>query len=211
MIKLYQHIIIIALGVFLFSCEQEQITKSQDQNSEIVLEVDPEFLTEQASQNGRTAASTVALNRIRVYLQRDQWAGGQYRMVITDEESGRVVVRSGYGSVIDLPISNQLNGFRTVSFSPGNVAVKKGVKHKIRLEFTHAHHDFGYVYAAASIGNAYAPGCSHTCLNDWAFETTNRRSDGMNYTDQVQALKQTTQIVNSIVVVGQEFVPQDFP
>lgn len=205
MLRVYQIIVLLACGTFLLGCEEDQSIKNQDQ--EIVIPCDPEFLTD--NHNTRTSAPTVpptvALNVVRVWLKRDQWAGGQYRMVVSEKESGDVIFRSVWVSVADLPTGNSSRR----SFSGGNRLVEVGLKHQIKLEFTHVHDDVGKVFATASLADVYDDGCGPACSYDLTFETSNKGSDGVVYVDQSQLLREKYVTMNGFSPLGQEFVPQE--
>lgn len=201
MLRVYQIIVVLACATFLLGCEEDQSIKNQDQ--EILIPVDPEFLNTRTS--APTVPGTVALNVVRVWLKRDQWAGGQYRMVVSEKESGDVIFRSVWVSVADLPTGNSSRR----SFSGGDRLVEVGIKHKISLEFSHVHETVGKVFAAASLADVYDDGCGPACSYDLTFQTSNKGSDGVVYVDQSQLVKEKFVTMNGYFPLGQEFVPQE--
>ena len=211
MTKLYVYIVIAGLASFLMSCEEYPSINGAHGRREVTLETDTQFLKEQRNSNERTASGTVALNKVSVWLKRDQWAGGEFRIVVIEKESGKIIARSVFGAVVSLKSDDDPNSFTRINFNSGNVAVKAGVMHKINLEFTRPYEDVGRVFSAASNSDTYEDGCGPTCNYDLAFQTYNRRSDGTVYTDQGQSLKEKLVTVNKLTTIGQEFVPRDFP
>ena len=206
MIKLYQIIFILACGAFLSSCQDEQAIQATDQTQDIEVQLDPESVKTTETENGRTSADMVNLYRIRLWLNRDQWAGGSFRFVLT-KANGDLIVRSAYAGVPSL--TTNAAGYTRVSFVMGGsglpIEIRK--KYKVSLEFTHPHDDVGKVYSWASNSNQYLDGCGPSCAYDLTFETSNI-TNGSEWQDETQLQRQQCVVMNGYTSKGQEFYPQ---
>ena len=207
MIKLYQFIFILACASFLCSCQEEQVITTQQKQSEIEVGVDPESLKEQSNKNERTSAAMVNLYRVRVWLNRDQWAGGTFRIQVVEQESGDQVTKSGQVAVTQLTTNSESSTRVSFVIGGSGIPIEKGVKYKIKLLFSQPHDDVGYVYSWASTTNIYVPGCGPSCDYDLTFQTYNI-TNGLEWVDEDQTLKRQRVSVNGYTSVGQEFVSE---